>query len=84
MHRVPRPHMHRFAAPNGPSFCWFAGVFAARFCVGIDGRPRPEVAPHAALLVADVLLLRTDEAPNLVALNPLATKVAHMRIVVLD
>jgi len=50
--------------------------------VGIDGRPRPDVAPLSAFVLRDVLGLRTDEAPNFIALNPLALEASYVGVMV--
>src|SRR5689334_620780 len=65
--------------------------------VGVDGRPRPngpdEIAtlaaapsnrPFRALRRWDVFLLRIDEAPDFVALEPLARKVTHHLVLILS
>ena len=53
-----------------------------QLAVGVDSRPRPDIAPLSAFVVRHVLGLGSDEAPNLVALNPLALEAPHMGIVV--
>ena len=47
---------------------------------GVDGHPRPHIAPALRLLLrAGVLFLGTDEAPNLVALDAFARQI-HQRL----
>ena len=52
--------------------------------VGVDGNPRPHVAGHlrGALRPLNVLLLRVDELPNLVALQAPAAEPAKRLILV--
>ena len=52
--------------------------------IGIQGNPGPNIsdAHLTAHMLGDVLLLRINEAPNLIALDALARKVAHIDIVV--
>lgn len=50
--------------------------------VRIKCRPRPAVAPLAPLLLGNILLLRADETPDLVTLNPLASEASDMGIMV--
>ena len=50
--------------------------------VGVDSRPRPDIAPFASLSLGHVLGLRADEAPDFIALNPLALEAPHMGVVV--
>ncbi len=53
--------------------------------VGINGRPGPHVACtlRGVLRSLDVLLLRVDEAPNLVALDPATRQVPQVLVLVL-
>lgn len=51
--------------------------------VGVDGRPRPDVSPAVAgVLFGQVLRLAAYEAPNLIALEPLAREIAQRLILV--
>src|SRR6266542_736685 len=53
-----------------------------QLAVGIDCRPRPDVAPSCRLLLwRGTLLLRAAERPNLVALHSLRFRAAHRLIV---
>lgn len=49
--------------------------------VGVDGRPRPHVAPSMRLLfLGDVLLFRANELPDFIALETARAEHPHIRI----
>ena len=53
----------------------------AELRVGVDCRPRPHVAPAILLLLwRDVLFLRADKGPYLIALQTADTNLADMAI----
>src|SRR3989338_8080071 len=53
-------------------------------CVGIKGRPCPNVAISELplFIVGDILIFHSDEAPNFIALNPLAGEIAESLILI--
>ena len=51
--------------------------------IGVNGDPRPDIAPSVILLFdSDILALRADEGPDFVALEPLHPQMPHMLVVV--
>src|ERR1022692_836263 len=56
-----------------------------QFRIGIDGRPGPHAADAelAFLLLWNVLVLRPDERPDLIALNPAAGEIAEHAVLIL-
>jgi hypothetical protein len=57
----------------------------AKFSIGVDGCPRPNVSPSGQLLLwRSVLLFATDKTPNLIALQTANPNITHMCIVIAD
>src|ERR1039458_290083 len=57
-------------------------VSYAQFGIGIYGCPGPNIAPSLLLLFGcDILFLRSDKAPNLIALETLDRQIAHRAMV---
>ena len=73
-------------AAHGHAHCQILALNMAnaQFCIGINGRPSPNIAPALLLLFnAGIPRLCTDKAPDFIALQPFNLQVPNGNMVIL-